>query len=566
MNQNRLLYVLFGVLFSIYCQAQAPKSQRFVLLEEFTSTTCGPCAGVNPTLHSMQTSNPDKFTSIYYHVNWPAPGDPMNLANPTETAARVGYYGVNAVPDGEIDGNYWNGNPYNLTINTINARYAMPSPMEIDLQHRLSAGNDSIYLTMLIKATESIPLGNIYAHNVVIEKHIHFNTAPGSNGEKDFYNVMKKMCPGSGGTKINKALAAGDYQIIETSWKLANVYTISELAAVGFVQNNANKEVFQTVNSSTDAVTPLYANDAEILSIEKTSPTNCMGIVSPRVVVRNNGSSPVTSLKIDYEVNGGTPQSFIWNGNLGLLERASIDLPEYNFAVVADNSLKVFINQINGLNDEYKKNDTLTMDIAESINSDNVVNVWIKTDNNPQETTWKILNSNGDVVGSGGPYSTAGTLVKEVVTLPTEAECYRFYMLDAGSNGLCCDNGMGFFTFFYGNNKVIAEGTKFGAEVLAQFDVGSGVGINETNLNPSLSITPNPADAMVFVHVLLNNAAGAVLNIYDLRGSLVYTTKIGAENGQPQVLDLDLSGLSKGMYIAEVIGAGKTLREKFTLK
>ncbi len=566
MNQNRLLYVLLGVLFSIYCQAQAPKSQRFVLLEEFTSTTCGPCAGVNPTLHSMQTSNPDKFTSIYYHVNWPAPGDPMNLANPTENAARVGYYGVNSVPDGEIDGNYWNGNPYNLTINIINARYAMPSPMEIDLQHRLSAGNDSIYLTMLIKATESIPLGNIYAHNVVIEKHIHFNSAPGSNGEKDFYNVMKKMCPGSGGTKINKALVAGDYQIIETSWKLANVYTVSELAAVGFVQNNANKEIFQTVNSSTDAVTPLYANDAEILSIEKTSPTNCMGIVSPRVVVRNNGSSPVTSLKIDYEVNGGTPQTFTWNGNLGLLERASIDLPEYNFAVVADNSLKVFINQINGLSDEYKKNDTLTMDIAESINSDNVVNVWIKTDNNPQETTWKILNSNGDVVGSGGPYSTAGTLVKEVVTLPTEAECYRFYMLDAGSNGLCCDNGMGFFTFFYGNNKVIAEGTKFGAEVLAQFDVGSGVGINEKTINPSLSITPNPADAMVFVHVLLNNAAGAVLNIYDLRGSLVYTTKIGADNDQQQVLDLDLSGLSKGMYIAEVISAGKTLREKFTLK
>lgn len=38
----------------------------------------------------------------------------------------------------------------------------------------------------------------LVAHNVVIEKHIHFNTAPGTNGEKDFYNVMKKMLPGSG--------------------------------------------------------------------------------------------------------------------------------------------------------------------------------------------------------------------------------------------------------------------------------------------------------------------------------------------------------------------------------
>jgi hypothetical protein len=566
MKSLRLLLIFVGVL-AVHCAvAQAPKSQRFVLLEEFTSTTCGPCAGVNPTLHALQVNNPTKFTSIYYHVNWPAPGDPMNLHNPAESAARVSYYGVSYVPYGRLDGNYWSGNPSGLNINTINARYAMPAPMEMDLQHALSAGNDSIFVTMLLKATDNIPAGNIAAHNVVIEKHIHFNSAPGSNGEKDFYNVMKKMLPGSSGTKIEQAMAPGDYMILENAWKLANVYDINELAAVGFVQNNASKEVFQTANSSTNAPTPLYANDAEILTIDKTSPTNCLGQLSPRIKVRNNGSSDLTSLLIKYEVNGGTPMEYTWNGSVDFLNKFFITLPAYSFTVAPQNELKVYVSQVNGNNDEYPKNDTLSFAFEDGVQAENVINIWIKTDNNPQETTWKIVDSNGNTVGSGGPYATAGTLYKEVVTLPTDDECYSFFMFDAGANGLCCTNGMGFFTCFYGNNKVIAEGTTFGDEILAQFHVGSGVGLLDRADAGLLNISPNPAHDNLRVYVSLMNPQGAELNIYDLRGQRVYHSGIAIDGKQQQVIDLDVSGLAVGMYVAEVVSNGQVLRKKFSLK
>ena len=65
------------------------QTQRLVMLEEFTSATCGPCVSKNSQFHTWQTQNPDKFTSIYYHVNWPAAGDPMNLANPGEEIGRA---------------------------------------------------------------------------------------------------------------------------------------------------------------------------------------------------------------------------------------------------------------------------------------------------------------------------------------------------------------------------------------------------------------------------------------------------------------------------------------------
>ncbi len=41
------------------------------------------------------------------------------------------------------------------------------------------------------------------------------------------------------------AMSAGEYIIIESSWVHQNVYTISELALVGFVQDGTSKEIHQ---------------------------------------------------------------------------------------------------------------------------------------------------------------------------------------------------------------------------------------------------------------------------------------------------------------------------------
>lgn len=83
----RLNYLFLALVMAIPfgLEAQSPKAQRLVLLEEFTSSTCGPCAAANPTIISRLQQNPDKFTAIFYHVGWPSPGnDPMYLHNPQE--------------------------------------------------------------------------------------------------------------------------------------------------------------------------------------------------------------------------------------------------------------------------------------------------------------------------------------------------------------------------------------------------------------------------------------------------------------------------------------------------
>jgi len=120
MKKILLSAILLFAVTAIYSQ-----SQRLVILEEFTQASCGPCASVNPTIEALLNSNPTKITSVWYHTNWPG-YDPMNLHNPNEVAARVGYYGVTYVPWSVLDGNYYSGSATGWNINTVNARYAVP--------------------------------------------------------------------------------------------------------------------------------------------------------------------------------------------------------------------------------------------------------------------------------------------------------------------------------------------------------------------------------------------------------------------------------------------------------
>ena len=57
--------------------------QRKVLLEQWTSSTCGPCASNNPTVDASISARFDSLVAIKYHVGWPSPGnDPMYPAQP----------------------------------------------------------------------------------------------------------------------------------------------------------------------------------------------------------------------------------------------------------------------------------------------------------------------------------------------------------------------------------------------------------------------------------------------------------------------------------------------------
>jgi hypothetical protein len=47
---------------------------------------------------------------------------------------------------------------------------------------------------------------------------------------------------------------------------------------------------------------------------------------NPVIVIRNNGGAPLTSVTIEYGVQGKNPAIFDWKGNLALMQSDTIKL------------------------------------------------------------------------------------------------------------------------------------------------------------------------------------------------------------------------------------------------
>ena len=547
---KKITLLLFSVLLTIMAVSQ---SQRMVLAEECTSSTCWPCGQQNPPFDALIEANSDIITSIKYHVWWPSPGnDPMYLDNKADNTNRTNYYGVNSVPHVMLDGSYWDGMPSQVTQSRIDNAAAIPSPFEIQVYQELSPNEDTIYLTTLVHATDQVS-GSLVTHVVVIEKHIHFNSPPGTNGEKDFYNVMKKLLPTAGGAEMPSSMENGDYVIFQNSWPLENVYDNDELAAVSFVQNHNTKEIFQAANSSTDPITPVYSLDAEILDVMDVTSYNCSGVVTPTVVIRNNGSTDLSSFTLHYSVNDGDEQTYEWSGDLAFLETATIQLSTLDFTVQDTNHLVISCDSPNGTSDDYPSNNTSTKTMYEAkLISGNIILALI-LDDHPEETTWEIYNSNGDVVQQGGPYDTPGQLI-----IPIEldyGDCYQFVIHDAGGNGT------DYYALVYGGNNIIFDGSDFGSIDKNEFEYFF-VGIEEPGQISDVNVYPNPATDKVNVEFNLSEYSPVEVSMTDMVGKRIYHEKLENASPGPKHFEVVTNDLLPGMYLLKVdAGSGSFVRK-----
>ncbi|MDR2972502.1 MAG: hypothetical protein LBU83_11340, partial [Bacteroidales bacterium] len=133
---KKLFFLVFLLcLAGITVQAQ----QRKVLFEEFTSSTCGPCASMNSWLNPLLAANADKVVVVKYQMNWPGAGDPYYTP---EGGTRRSYYGVNAVPDPYTNGVYTGSQ--SAIQNAINNGYAQPAQADITGTFKVNGNNITI--------------------------------------------------------------------------------------------------------------------------------------------------------------------------------------------------------------------------------------------------------------------------------------------------------------------------------------------------------------------------------------------------------------------------------------
>lgn len=271
---KKTITTLSAVILAFALNAQ---SQRLVLVEEFTQASCGPCAAQNPAFNALLSQNTTKVVSLKYQTDWPGV-DPMNAQNPATVSNRVAYYAVSGVPQANMDGNVVSGAPSAITQTNINNQYGVPSPFTLNLAHYFNAAQDSVFIKCEIVCSQNTTLTTGKLRVALIEKHIGFTTPPGSNGELDFYNVMRKMYPNANGTPLGTSWTLNQSQVVTFAASLPSyIYDFNELAVVAWIQDDANQNVKQAAFSQT-ASSPFQL--APIAAFVSDVTTTCNGTVS----------------------------------------------------------------------------------------------------------------------------------------------------------------------------------------------------------------------------------------------------------------------------------------------
>ncbi|MGV6829184.1 MAG: T9SS type A sorting domain-containing protein [Flavobacteriales bacterium] len=224
------------------------------LFEEFTSSTCGPCASFNSTsMGPFMAAHPDDIAVIKYQMSWPGAGDPYYTE---EGGVRRAFYGVNAIPD-------LFGGGYNVATNTgaLNSSFNTQSSKHAFFEMNIAFSTNGNVVNMIAEIDPFIT-ASLNVQIAIIEKETTQNT--GGNGETYFEHVMMKMLPDASGTNVD--FVAGTTTTISESFDMSstNVEEMDDLALVVFIQDVNTREVLQSAFARNEN---LGVNDSNLSSV-----------------------------------------------------------------------------------------------------------------------------------------------------------------------------------------------------------------------------------------------------------------------------------------------------------
>ena len=222
---------------------------RVTVIEQFTSSTCPPCASLNvtfgPVLAGLNTNQTGSdVAAIKYHMNWPSPGNDPSY-NPDGNTRKT-YYGVTGIPDLFIDGKPMTSN----TAAYIQAQADQDAFVNLGLTYTVT-GNQ-INVTANVTPYAAFP-GTYKLHIAIVENSYAY--AASTTSQDEFHFVQRKMMPNGQGSNL-ATMAADQTQTFNQSHTMVfgspaqgnyNAWgtQLDGLTIVAFVQNNTTKEILQ---------------------------------------------------------------------------------------------------------------------------------------------------------------------------------------------------------------------------------------------------------------------------------------------------------------------------------
>jgi predicted secreted protein len=286
--------------------------------------------------------------------------------------------------------------------------------------------------------------------------------------------------------------------------------------------------------------------------------TNCAGTVAPSVTIKNFGGNVLSFLEINYQVNNEPLNIYNWVGSLLYDETEVVSLPAVTCNVSDENNLTVYTTNPNGNTDEDPTNDTISMAFNSASEVIPDVYLFLKLDNNPEETSWELKNSTGEVLSSGGNYQQPLSFIKDTFAL-SQNDCYTFVIYDEGGDGLI--NG-GYFSLRQNNFNLIYENYEFtDSEESVQFSVSIS-GISEKPDAHPFNVFINPFSRNIQVSFNLENTASIEIRMYNLLGEEIFQKPEQILKKGKHVQNIDICQFIPVVYLISL----KINHEVFTRK
>jgi hypothetical protein len=348
---------------------------------------------------------------------------------------------------------------------------------------------------------------------------------------------------------------------------------------------------------------PAQTIDAELYNVLQPSKVGYYSRMNPvcngpKVTIKNNGSTTLTSLKIIYSVSGGISKGYNWTGSLGFLEKEEVELPFQDGAFYLGDGTNRFIAEVsepNGGADGNSSNDRFTSKFNLPPVYEGDVIVQYKTNTFQTENTLTIYNSaNQPVLERNGNSLAPNTVYWD--TLKLDTGCYRLELTDSEDDGLSYwawpNQGSGYLRVWNSGGVVKTFEAEFGNKLEFAFSAGAmtkdtifttidGVDVviigGDTfelingNLYPlgvhaldpfEMNLYPNPNNGSFYLEML--NYFGEVgISIMDISGQLVHSSTRNIHGSYAEKFNFQLQS---GVYLVQIKRAEKIETRKIIVQ
>lgn len=326
--------------------------------------------------------------------------------------------------------------------------------------------------------------------------------------------------------------------------------------------------------------TTVVALDAALSGAQLTAQALCGDNYLPSFSLMNVGTTTLTSAQIDYQIDNGPMQQYLWSGSLTQWQAQSISLPTIQLAA-GNHTLSATVSNPNQALDENATNNQTTANttvtaVPETID---LLKVTLLTDDYADETYVELRNASGAVVWSEGNENVAGNFGTGGFPAPNDAtnplqnnatynydipltafECYTFVIYDYYGDGMGASQWGG-----TDGNLVLADHNGTSIFILPAADFGDSLAavvrnIDDASLDASnlnFVLYPNPAQSVL--HINWFNTSNMTIQVLDVCGKLLLS-----EQKEALGTALDIHTLSAGSYIIQLVSPeGRTIQKQF---